>query len=85
MFLVLTSLVLFGCSTASKTNQQVTEQNINITASTTPATISTVNPKTRDYSKNIDDLRVSFNKDKGKVRLDGKMNYRLNLITGCIS
>lgn len=69
LLLLLTSLVLFGCSTASKTNQQVTEQNINITALATPATISTVNLKTRDYSKNIDDLRVSFNKDKGKVRL----------------
>jgi uncharacterized protein YcfL len=68
-FLVLTSLILFGCSSASKTNQEVAEQNISIAASVTPATAPTANPKTRDYSKNIDDLRASFNKDKGKVRL----------------
>lgn len=69
LHLVLSSLILFGCSSASKTNQEVAEQNINIAASATPATSPTADPKTRDYSKNIDDLRAAFNKDKGKVRL----------------
>jgi hypothetical protein len=62
-------IALFGCSTEQKTNQEIAVNNANIPAPKTPETTPTVYPTTREYSKNINDLRASFNKDKGKVRL----------------
>ena len=71
LLLILTSITLFGCSSASSVNQDVAAEKQSVTP--TPSTSSTfspaVSPKTREYSKSLDELRASFNRDKGKVRL----------------
>jgi hypothetical protein len=70
LMLSLTALItLFGCSTEQKMNQPIAANNVNTVAPKTPETTPTVYPTTREYSKNINDLRTNFNKDKGKVRL----------------
>lgn len=64
-WLLFLSLILWlGCSAASTTQQTAHEvQKMPEAASPTPS------PQPRPYSKNIDDVRVAFNKDKDKVRL----------------
>jgi hypothetical protein len=70
LLLILTSVITFACISAKDTGQEITEkQSVDTAPSTTPAVSPTANPKTREYSKSLDELRASFNRDKGKVRL----------------
>lgn len=64
-WLLLLSLTLwFGCSGAT-TGQKASngERKISEAASPTPA------QSPRPYSKDLEELRAAFNRDKGKVRL----------------
>ena len=62
---VLLSLMLWGCSSARSEKDVTKEQNMNKAASTTP----TPSPTPRSYSKDLNEVRASFNRDKGKVRI----------------
>lgn len=67
VWLLLLSLALWiGCSSAGSVQQNTgDEQKINETAQATP----TPSQSPRPYSKDLKELRASFNHDKGKVRL----------------
>ena len=66
-WLLLLNLVLWaGCSSSGSVQQNaVGEQKISETAKPTP----TPGQSPRPYSKDLEELRASFNRDKGKVRL----------------
>jgi hypothetical protein len=55
-----------GCAAPSPStvSQQETQGN-----TAKPAATATPAPSPRPYSKDLDELRASFNRDKGKVRL----------------
>ena len=55
-----------GCaaSSPSTVSQQETQGN-----AAKPAATATPQPSPRPYSKDLEELRASFNRDKGKVRL----------------
>ena len=66
-WLLLLGLTLwFGCSGAT-TGQKATngERKMTEAASTTPTPAQSPRP----YSKDLEELRAAFNRDKGKVRL----------------
>ncbi len=64
MLFILGLTLLSGCNTALQNEGQTVKENPKMTkADPTPS------PKPRDYSKNLEDLRAKFNRDKGKVRL----------------
>jgi hypothetical protein len=64
--LMLISGLWVGCSSSGSVQKNaVSEQKISDTAQATP----TPSQSPRPYSKNLDELRLSFNRDKGKVRL----------------
>lgn len=67
LWLLLLSLALWiGCSSSRSVQQNAAnEQKMSETTQSTPK--PSQNP--RPYSKDLQELRTSFNRDKGKVRL----------------
>lgn len=64
--LLLSGLIAWAACTASSSggNQQANEGQAKMSEPTpSPA------PQPRPYSKNLEELRAAFNRDKGKVRL----------------
>ena len=66
-WLLLLNLILWvGCSSSGGVQQNAAgEQKISENAKPTP----TPGQSLRPYSKDLEELRASFNRDKGKVRL----------------
>lgn len=66
-WLLLLPLFLWvGCSSSGSVQQNAgSEQKMNDSAQVTP----TPSQSPRSYSKDLGELRASFNRDKGKVRL----------------
>jgi hypothetical protein len=70
LLLILTSAITFGCSPANNSSEEMAAgQVVNTAPSPNPTVSPSGNPKTREYSKSLEELRVAFNRDKGKVRL----------------
>ncbi len=67
LWLLLLTLALWvGCSSSGSVQQNApSEQKVSETAQSTP----TPSQSPRPYSKDLGELRASFNRDKGKVRL----------------
>jgi hypothetical protein len=64
--LVLILALWVGCSSSGSMQKNAgSEQKMNDTAQATP----TPSQSPRPYSKDLQELRASFNRDKGKVRL----------------
>lgn len=66
-WLLLLNLALWiACSSSGSVQKKAgDEQKMSDTVQATPTPIQS----SRTYSKNLDELRLSFNRDKGKVRL----------------
>lgn len=61
LILLLSFVFWSACTTASRNDNQTVKE--------TPKMMPTTTATERDYSKNLEDLRERFNRDKGKVRL----------------
>lgn len=65
LLLVLLSVALWGCTASSTVISHETAKGNSKINEATP----TPQPSPRGYSKNLEELRASFNRDKGKVRM----------------